>query len=153
MAPPTPLSIATSSVKRLVKEEASYHREVEEQTKRIQRLEAEAKEAGGEDDDGNREYMLKQEVCLSIYLFLSFLLLLMAVFSLSLSLGTRVGRYVGEQSANGCELYIASRARGNQGCLPESEGEDLGCGCEVGGFVGEYPIFWYLLKICIDRLS
>ncbi|KAL1999841.1 hypothetical protein VTN02DRAFT_3900 [Thermoascus thermophilus] len=61
MAPPTPLSIATSSVKRLVKEEASYHREMEEQTKRIQRLEAEAKEAGGEDDDGNREYMLQQE--------------------------------------------------------------------------------------------
>lgn len=60
MAPPTPLAIATSSVLRLVKEEKSYHRELEEQTKRIQKLEEEIK-AGGDDEDGNKEYMLKQE--------------------------------------------------------------------------------------------
>jgi tubulin-specific chaperone A len=61
MAPPTPLTIATSSVQRLVTEEASYHRELQQQEERIKRLEAE-QIAAGEDDDGNREYTLKQEV-------------------------------------------------------------------------------------------
>ncbi|KAL4889755.1 tubulin binding cofactor A [Aspergillus ambiguus] len=55
MAPRSPLEIATASVQRLVKEEASYHRELQQQTERIQRLESEA------GDDENREYMLKQE--------------------------------------------------------------------------------------------
>lgn len=59
MAPASPLAIATSSVNRLVKEEASYHRELEEQTKRIAKLES---EAGTEDPEGNREYLIKQEV-------------------------------------------------------------------------------------------
>ncbi|KAK2811357.1 hypothetical protein FQN50_002234 [Emmonsiellopsis sp. PD_5] len=59
MAPPTPLSIATSSVQRLVKEEASYHRELQQQEERIKRIEAEKPSA--EDDDDNREYILKQE--------------------------------------------------------------------------------------------
>jgi tubulin-specific chaperone A len=58
MAPATPLAIATSSVQRLVKEEASYHRELEEQTKRIAKLES---EAGTEDAEGNREFLIKQE--------------------------------------------------------------------------------------------
>jgi len=60
MAPLTPLSIAVSCVVRLVKEEASYHREFQQQTKRIQELEA---KSGTEDsdDDGNREFMLAQE--------------------------------------------------------------------------------------------
>ncbi|KAJ9192808.1 hypothetical protein DTO164E3_8159 [Paecilomyces variotii] len=57
MAPPSPLSIATSSVQRLVKEEASYHRELQQQEQRIQRLEAET----GPDEDGNRQYALNQE--------------------------------------------------------------------------------------------
>ena len=61
MPPPTPLSIATSSVTRLVKEEASYHRELESQQKRVEKLEAEIAE-GKPDEDGNREYVLKQEV-------------------------------------------------------------------------------------------
>jgi len=61
MAPPTPLTIATASVQRLVKEEASYHRELQQQEQRIKRLEAKQTPAG-EDDDGNQEYMLKQEV-------------------------------------------------------------------------------------------
>ncbi|GAD99590.1 conserved hypothetical protein [Paecilomyces variotii No. 5] len=57
MAPPSPLSIATSSLQRLVKEEASYHRELQQQEQRVQRLEAET----GPDEDGNREYALNQE--------------------------------------------------------------------------------------------
>ncbi|GIJ88505.1 hypothetical protein Asppvi_007429 [Aspergillus pseudoviridinutans] len=56
MAPRSQLEIATSSVERLVKEEASYHRELQQQTERIQKLESQ--QAG---DDENREYMLKQE--------------------------------------------------------------------------------------------
>jgi hypothetical protein len=61
MAPPTPLTIATASVQRLVKEEASYHRELQQQEQRIRHLEAKQTPAG-EDDDGNQEYILKQEV-------------------------------------------------------------------------------------------
>ncbi|KAL1861107.1 hypothetical protein Plec18167_002809 [Paecilomyces lecythidis] len=57
MAPPSPLSIATSSLQRLVKEEASYHRELQQQEQRVQRLEAETRP----DEDGNREYALNQE--------------------------------------------------------------------------------------------
>ncbi|KAK9596103.1 hypothetical protein V6Z92_002588 [Aspergillus fumigatus] len=56
MAPRSQLEIATSSVERLVKEEASYHRELQQQTERIQKLES---QEPGEDE--NREYMLKQE--------------------------------------------------------------------------------------------
>jgi hypothetical protein len=58
MAPRSQLEITTSSVIRLVKEEASYHQELQQQTERVKRLEAET--AG---DDENREYILKQEVC------------------------------------------------------------------------------------------
>ncbi|QKX59067.1 uncharacterized protein TRUGW13939_06197 [Talaromyces rugulosus] len=57
MPPTAPLTIATSSVQRLVKEEASYHRELEEQKKRVAKLESET----GADEDGNREFLLKQE--------------------------------------------------------------------------------------------
>lgn len=55
MAPPTKLAIATSSVQRLLKEKASYHKEQEAQAAHIQKLE---KESSGE----NSEFMLKQEV-------------------------------------------------------------------------------------------
>lgn len=57
MAPRSQLEIFTSSVQRLVKEEASYHNEVKQQTERVQKLES---QEGG---DENREYMLNQEVC------------------------------------------------------------------------------------------
>lgn len=57
MAPRSQLEIFTSSVLRLVNEEASYHRELKEQTEHVQQLE---NAQGGEDE--NREYMLKQEV-------------------------------------------------------------------------------------------
>lgn len=55
MAPPTKLAIVTSSVRRLVKEEQSYHKELKQQAARIQKLEADK-------SDENAEYILKQEV-------------------------------------------------------------------------------------------
>lgn len=54
MAPPSKLAIATSSVLRLVKEEASYHKEQEQQEARIKKLETNT-------EDENAEYQLKQE--------------------------------------------------------------------------------------------
>ncbi|KAF2147098.1 uncharacterized protein K452DRAFT_240271 [Aplosporella prunicola CBS 121167] len=54
MAPPSKLAVATSSVVRLVKEEASYHKELEQQQARIQKLESST-------SDENAEYQLKQE--------------------------------------------------------------------------------------------
>ncbi|RDW77982.1 putative tubulin-specific chaperone Rbl2 [Coleophoma crateriformis] len=55
MAPPSPLAIATGSVQRLVKEEASYHKELTSQEARLEKLLASTEE------DENREYSLKQE--------------------------------------------------------------------------------------------
>lgn len=54
---PSQLQIATSVLQRLVKEEASYHKELESQQKRIADL-----EKSTDDEDGNREFKLKQEV-------------------------------------------------------------------------------------------
>ncbi|KAJ4303427.1 tubulin folding cofactor A [Kalmusia sp. IMI 367209] len=54
MPPPSKLAVATSSLARLVKEEASYYKEMEQQEARIKKL-----EAGSEDH--NAEYILKQE--------------------------------------------------------------------------------------------
>jgi tubulin-specific chaperone A len=56
MAPPSPLAIATSSLQRLVKEEASYYKELEKQEARLKKVEESTEE------DENREYTLKQEV-------------------------------------------------------------------------------------------
>ncbi|KAF7508950.1 hypothetical protein GJ744_008506 [Endocarpon pusillum] len=71
MPQPSPLAIATSSLQRLVKEEASYHSELAMQQKRIERLESARPttdgEGGVELDDkseaerGNQEFLLKQE--------------------------------------------------------------------------------------------
>lgn len=61
MAPRSQLEITTSSVLRLVKEETSYHRELLQQTERIKKLETQTG-----DEDENREYLLKQEVCLEL---------------------------------------------------------------------------------------
>jgi tubulin-specific chaperone A len=61
MAPPTPLSIATQSVNRLVREEAYYHKEQANQEKRIKKLQEDI-EANSPDLDSNAEYILKQEV-------------------------------------------------------------------------------------------
>ncbi|KAI9868612.1 MAG: hypothetical protein M1813_004462 [Trichoglossum hirsutum] len=58
MPPPSPLAIATSSVVRLVKEERSYHKELQQQAVRIQKLAA-GQDASVEED--NVEFLLKQE--------------------------------------------------------------------------------------------
>jgi hypothetical protein len=58
MAPPSQLSIATSSVQRLVKEEGSYHKELTQQETRLEKLLA------SKDGDENAEYQVKQEACL-----------------------------------------------------------------------------------------
>ncbi|WPH04878.1 Hypothetical protein R9X50_00777500 [Acrodontium crateriforme] len=55
MPAPSQLSIATSAVTRLVKEEASYHKELEHQLASIAKLEQ------GNDEDENAEYVLRQE--------------------------------------------------------------------------------------------
>jgi hypothetical protein len=55
MAPPSKLAIATSSLQRLIKEEASYHKEAVQQEARIKKIEA-------DESDENKEYILKQEV-------------------------------------------------------------------------------------------
>ncbi|KAL1609531.1 tubulin folding cofactor A [Nothophoma quercina] len=54
MAPPSKLAVATGSVTRLVKEEASYHKELVQQEERIKKLEA-------SEGDENKEYTLRQE--------------------------------------------------------------------------------------------
>lgn len=58
MAPPSKLAVATGSVTRLVKEEASYHKELVQQEERIKKLEA-------SEGDHNKEYTLRQEVGLT----------------------------------------------------------------------------------------
>jgi hypothetical protein len=55
MAPPSQLSIVTSSVQRLVKEEASYYKELQQQEARLE------KALAAKDEDENAEYQLKQE--------------------------------------------------------------------------------------------
>jgi tubulin-specific chaperone A len=56
MARPSQLAIATSSVQRLVKEEASYHKELLQQQARLDKTLA----SGGAEE--NAEFQLKQEV-------------------------------------------------------------------------------------------
>ena len=55
MAPPSRLVIATSAVSRLVNEESSYHKELEQQRARVQKLE-------GQEGDENAEFTMRQEV-------------------------------------------------------------------------------------------
>ena len=61
MPAPSQLAIATSSLQRLTKEEASYHKELQMQQRRIDQLEKEQTEETDE-DRGNHEFQLKQEV-------------------------------------------------------------------------------------------
>lgn len=56
MPAPSRLEIATSSLERLLKEESSYHKELEQGQARVQRLEQQP------GTDENAEYMLRQEV-------------------------------------------------------------------------------------------
>jgi hypothetical protein len=62
MPPPTPLSIATSSLKRLIKEEASYHKEQTQQEAAIAKLESQSEDKENEGEEGNREFTLGQQV-------------------------------------------------------------------------------------------
>lgn len=64
---PSQLQIATSSLQRLLKEEASYHKEQAQQEARIAKLEKEGTDGAAGDEDGNREYVLKQEVCSFVF--------------------------------------------------------------------------------------
>ncbi|PFH60193.1 hypothetical protein XA68_11322 [Ophiocordyceps unilateralis] len=57
MPAPSPLSISTGSVQRLLKEEASYHTELAEQQARAKALAT----TKGEDEDGNAAFLLKQQ--------------------------------------------------------------------------------------------
>ncbi|KAI1383496.1 tubulin binding cofactor A [Hypoxylon trugodes] len=60
MPAPSPLTIATQSVQRLVKEEKSYRKELTQQSERVKKLETQIKDAG-EGADDNAAYVLKQE--------------------------------------------------------------------------------------------
>jgi tubulin-specific chaperone A len=62
MPAPSPLSIATSSLQRLVKEETSYHKELQQQKDAIAKLEKLEGQGEAEGEEGNREFQLKQEV-------------------------------------------------------------------------------------------
>ena len=69
MAPPSPLAVATSSVQRLVKEEAYYHKELASQQTRVEKLEKDIRD-GSKDLDENAEYVLKQEVLYCCHIFM-----------------------------------------------------------------------------------
>ncbi len=64
MGPPSQLSIATSSITRLLKEESSYRTELASQQKRIEQLQTEAGAGDAEEGEekGNQEFRLRQEV-------------------------------------------------------------------------------------------
>lgn len=59
MPPPSHLAIATSSVKRLLKEEASYYKELAQQEAQIKALKEKIESGQGSEDD-NGDFMLKQ---------------------------------------------------------------------------------------------
>jgi tubulin-specific chaperone A len=59
MPPPSQLAIATSSVRRLLKEEASYKKELVGQEDKVKVLEQKI-QSGDADEDGNGAFMLKQ---------------------------------------------------------------------------------------------
>lgn len=67
MPPASPLSQATSSVTRLLKDLESYDRELADQKTSLEKLQADntGRGAEGEDEEpGNREYLVRQQVCM-----------------------------------------------------------------------------------------
>jgi predicted HD phosphohydrolase len=62
MPAPSPLVIATSVLNRYVKEEKSYHQELEQQSARIAKL-----EAGEDADNENADFILRQQVSVHSY--------------------------------------------------------------------------------------
>ena len=61
MAPPSQLSIATSSIDRLLKEESSYRLELAHQQNHLEKLQF-GGPGGVEDVPGNSEFLVKQQV-------------------------------------------------------------------------------------------
>ena len=69
MPAPSPLSIGTSSVLRLVKEETTYHAELQQQEARLKKLQSTRDQhdnaSTAEQDNGNAEFEIQQQVLLS----------------------------------------------------------------------------------------
>jgi hypothetical protein len=63
MPAPSQLAIATGSLRRLLKEISTYHKELVEQEAAVAALEEKVKN-GQATEDGNEEFMLKQQVTL-----------------------------------------------------------------------------------------
>lgn len=116
MAPPTPLSVATKSINRLLKEESSYRTELVNQQQRVEKLQA---GGGTEEVAGNTEFRLRQEV---------------STPPSSRLVRVEKPRY----KCNGCRADAGTETshRRNKSGLWTSESADCGCGGEVGGAVG-----------------
>jgi len=101
--PPTPLTVQTSAITRLLKEQDSYKTELAAQEMRLQGM---MRDGDGEEDEegeeGNREWKVGQEVCL-FFCFLYFW-----VFGF---LGGGGGRGV----VGGCRGWYGMRRRGREG--------------------------------------
>ena len=63
MPAPSQLEIATNAVLRLLKEQVMYRKELVEQEAQVQSQKEKFEAGAGGDEDGNAEYMLKQQVC------------------------------------------------------------------------------------------
>jgi hypothetical protein len=120
MPAPSPLAIATSSLNRLVKEEASYHKELEHQQASIAQL-----EQGGNEDE-NAEYQLRQEVCRITFNAVHLEMLYDAMqFALSwYNIIHSPLRF--SASCPACMLIpsVAQGPRGNQGHVPSTQAEN-----------------------------
>lgn len=63
----SPLAIATASLRRLVEEEKSYREELEQEQKALEAFE----KSQEDDEEGNREYMIKQRVRVTFFFFMA----------------------------------------------------------------------------------
>lgn len=61
----SPLAIATASLRRLVEEEKSYREELEQEQKALEAFE----KSQEDDEEGNREYMIKQRVRVTFFFY------------------------------------------------------------------------------------
>ena len=84
MPAPSQLVIATSSVLRLLKEEVSYRKELVDQEAKVKVLEEKVK-SGQASEDGNDEFMLKQQVCTLTSLIYSLAGLMMMMMMMMLT--------------------------------------------------------------------
>lgn len=99
MPPPTPLSVQTSAITRLLKEQESYKTELASQERRL-------KETGDgeEDEEGNREWKVGQEVC-GVFCFV--------LFFVVLGKG-KVGGGVGRRRGGGGGNWVLTKTYGEQ---------------------------------------